>query len=53
MDNNSEILLYQADNGSTKIDVQLQGKTVWLTQTLEYLNSELKSLASKQNNQYK
>jgi hypothetical protein len=27
-----EVLLYQTDDGSTRIDVHLQGETVWLTQ---------------------
>jgi len=30
--NNSEILLYQAEDGSTKIQVRLQEETVWLSQ---------------------
>lgn len=29
----SEILLYQTEDGATHIDVRLQDKTVWLTQT--------------------
>lgn len=28
-----EVLLYQTDDGKTRIDVHLQGETVWLTQT--------------------
>ena len=32
MDNNSEIILYQTEDGQTKIEVQLQDETVWLTQ---------------------
>lgn len=28
-----EVLLYQTDDGKTRIDVRLQGETVWLTQT--------------------
>ncbi|MCF8373613.1 MAG: virulence RhuM family protein [Bacteroidales bacterium] len=32
MENKSELLLYQADDGSTKIDVRLQDETVWMTQ---------------------
>lgn len=27
-----EVLLYQTDDGKTRIDVHLQGETVWLTQ---------------------
>ena len=30
--NNSEILLYQTDDGQTKIDVRLEEETVWLSQ---------------------
>ena len=29
--NNSEILLYQTEDGQTKIDVRLEEETVWLT----------------------
>jgi hypothetical protein len=29
---NSEILLYQTEDGQTKIDVRLEGETVWLSQ---------------------
>ena len=29
---NSEILLYQSDNGQLKIQVRLENETVWLTQ---------------------
>jgi hypothetical protein len=34
MENNSEILLYQTADGTTKIDVRLENETVWLTQKL-------------------
>ncbi len=30
--NNSQFLIYQTENGETKIDVRFQNKTVWLTQ---------------------
>ena len=30
--NNSEILIYQSENGSTRIDVKIIDETVWLTQ---------------------
>ena len=30
----SEIIIYQQDNGNIKIDVHLEGETVWLTQKL-------------------
>lgn len=32
MENQSEIILYQANDGSTQIDVRLQDETVWLNQ---------------------
>lgn len=28
----NEILIYQTEDGHTKIDVKLEGETVWLTQ---------------------
>ena len=30
--NNSEILIYQLENGMTRIDVKIVDETVWLTQ---------------------
>lgn len=32
MSNESQILLYRADDGKTQIQVKLQDETVWLTQ---------------------
>lgn len=32
MTSNSEILLYQTEDGQTKIDVRLEEETVWLSQ---------------------
>ncbi len=32
MDNNSNFLMYQTENGETKIQVRLEGETVWMTQ---------------------
>jgi hypothetical protein len=32
MENKSEILLYQTENGQTKLEVRLENETVWLTQ---------------------
>jgi hypothetical protein len=32
MENKGEILLYQSEDGTTKIDVRLENETVWLTQ---------------------
>lgn len=32
MDNHGEMLIYQTEDGLTKIDVNMQDETVWLTQ---------------------
>ena len=32
MENNTDILIYQAEDGTTKIDVRLENETVWMTQ---------------------
>ena len=32
IENNSEILIYQTEDGLTKIDVKMENETVWLTQ---------------------
>ncbi len=32
IENNSEILIYQTEDGQTKIDVRMENETVWLTQ---------------------
>jgi len=32
MDNNTDILIYQTEDGTTKIDVRLENGTVWMTQ---------------------
>lgn len=32
VENNSEILIYQTEDGQTKIDVRVENETVWLTQ---------------------
>lgn len=32
MENKSEILLYQTENGQTKLEVKLEDETVWLSQ---------------------
>ena len=32
--NNSQIIIYQTENGQTKIDVKLENETVWLTKKL-------------------
>lgn len=31
-ENNSQIIIYQTENGETKLDVRFQDETVWLTQ---------------------
>ena len=32
MDNHGEMLIYQTEDGLTKIDVNMQDETVWLSQ---------------------
>ena len=53
MENNSQIIIYQAENGKTKLDVRLENETVWLTQklmaalfqtTIPNINMHLKSI---------
>ena len=34
MKNNSQIIIYQTENGETKLEVRLENETVWLTQKL-------------------
>ena len=34
MENKSQIIIYQTENGQTKLDVRLENETVWLTQKL-------------------
>ena len=34
MKNNSQIIIYQTENGETKLEVRLKNETVWLTQKL-------------------
>lgn len=34
MDNNSQIIIYQTEDGQTKLEVRLENETVWLTQKL-------------------
>jgi hypothetical protein len=31
MDNHTDLIIYQSEDGQTKIDVRMQGETVWLT----------------------
>jgi hypothetical protein len=53
MENKGEILLYQSEDGIVKIDVRLEGETVWLTQksmaelfqtTVPNINMHLKNI---------
>lgn len=53
MENNSQIIIYQAENGEIKLDVRLENETVWLTQklmaelfqtTIPNINMHLKSI---------
>ena len=32
MENKTQIIIYQTENGQTKLDVRLENETVWLTQ---------------------
>ena len=32
MNNKTEIIIYQTEDGKTKIDVRMENETVWLTQ---------------------
>ncbi len=32
MDNTNQIIIYQSENGDTRIDVKFTGDTVWLSQ---------------------
>ena len=34
MESNSQIIIYQAENGQTKLEVRLENETVWLTQKM-------------------
>jgi hypothetical protein len=34
MENNSEIIIYQTENGNTKLEVRLENETVWLSQKM-------------------
>ena len=48
MDNQSQILLYQTEDGQTKIEVKLNEDTVWLTQAqLSELFQKAKSTISE------
>ena len=34
MESNSQLIIYQTDNGQTKLEVRLENETVWLTQKM-------------------
>ncbi len=34
MENNSQIIIYQTEDGQTRLEVRLENETVWLTQKL-------------------
>ena len=53
MKNNSQLIIYQTEDGRTKLDVRLENETVWLTQklmavlfqtTVPNINMHLKSI---------
>ncbi len=53
MENNSQLIIYQTEDGKTKLDVRLEDETVWLTQklmaklfqtTVPNINMHLKSI---------
>jgi len=57
METNSQIIIYQAENGQTKLDVRLENETVWLTQkhmaelfqtSVPNINMHLKSIFEDQ-----
>jgi len=54
MDNKTDIIIYQTEDGNTKIDVKLENETVWMTQkTIAELYQSTKqniSLHIKNNN---
>jgi hypothetical protein len=55
MNNNSEILLYQTEDGQTKIDVRLEDETVWLSQVqmAELFQKERSVITKHINNVFK
>lgn len=54
MNNNSEIIIYQTDDGTTKIDVRVEDETVWLTQVemSELFQKSQKTISEHINNIY-
>ena len=51
----SQIILYQAPDGQTKIEVELQGETVWLNQAQmsELFQKDQRTISEHINNVYK
>ena len=54
-ENNSEILIYQIEDGQTKIDVRVGNETVWLTQAemAELFQKERTAITKHINNIFK
>ena len=57
METNSQIIIYQTEDGQTKLDVRLENETVWLTQkymaelfqtSVPNINMHLKSIFEDQ-----
>ena len=52
--NNSQLVIYQNENGETKLDVRFQDETVWLTQKLmaELFQTTPQNITIHLNNKY-
>ena len=55
MDNKHEIIIYQTVDGLTKIDVRMEGETLWLTQAqmVELFQTTKQNISLHINNVYK
>jgi hypothetical protein len=55
MINNSQIIIYQNENGEVKLDVRFDGNTVWLTQKMmaELFDVTPKTISEHLGNIYK
>jgi len=53
--NETEMIIYQTDDGKTKIDVRMEGETVWLTQAqmAELFQTSKQNISLHINNVYK
>lgn len=58
MENNNDFLIYQTEDGKTKIDVRLENETVWMTQKViselyqkgvNTINEHIKNIKQKVN----